>query len=192
MKPTMKKLICIVIVALGVSSTAFSQSKSKSSSYQSKSYTSAIGIRMGTGYYDLFSASFKVFLAETPGAIELNLGFKPRSYGYYYTGNNYHADVFNLSFSASYQYHFDIPPAPGLKWFIGGGLTGYESFVNNSDVYKSGFGFGLFPTGGADYKFNKIPLNVSVDFRPTFIVTRPNDLYSNFAFSVGASARYTF
>jgi len=41
-------------------------------------------------------------------------------------------------------------------------------------------------------EFGNIPLDVSLDFRPTFIVTRPNNLYSNFSFSVGASARYTF
>ena len=190
----MKKLICIVIVALGISSVGFAQSKKNNSSFQSNNYTSSIGIRLGTGYYDLFSASFKTFIAESPSAVELNLGFKPKSYGYYYGGYNGNVDAFNLSFSAAYQYHFDIPDVPGFKWFVGGGFTMWETFISNdqNDNYSSGFGFGLFPTGGGDYKFAKIPLAVSVDFRPTFVVTRPNNLYSYFYFSLGASARYTF
>ena len=183
----MKKLICIVIVVLGISSAGFSQKKS---TYQSNTYTSGIGVRFGSGYFDLVSASYKTFLAESPGALELNLGFRPESYGYYNSGY-YSSNVFNLSFSASYQYHFDIPPVPGLKWFIGGGLTAYETFAN-SNTHYAGFGMGIFPTGGADYKFGSIPLDVSADFRPTFGLVRPNDLHSYFYATVGASARYTF
>ncbi|MBS1598049.1 MAG: hypothetical protein JST75_07470 [Bacteroidetes bacterium] len=187
----MKKLICIVIVVLGISSAGFSQHKSIN---QGNTYTSAIGIRLGTGYYDLFSASFKTFLAESPGALELNLGIKPNSYGYYYTGYNYNANFFNVSFSGAYQYHFDIAPVSGLKWFIGGGVTMWETIVSNNanNAYKSGFGIGLFPTGGADYKFGNIPLNVSIDLRPTFALTTPTSYYSNFYFSAGASVRYVF
>ena len=44
-------------------------------------YHSAIGLRIGTGYSDLFSASYKVFLSDGPGALELNLGVKP-AYSY--------------------------------------------------------------------------------------------------------------
>ncbi|MFT4024308.1 MAG: hypothetical protein QM664_11050 [Flavihumibacter sp.] len=54
---------------------------------------------------------------------------------------------------------------PGLQWYIGGGVAAYNSF-SNKDYYR-GFGLGLFPTGGVDYKFGNIPLNVSADFRPT-------------------------
>ena len=40
---------------------------------------------------------------------------------------------------------------------------------------------GYFPTGGADYKFGKIPLDVSVDIRPTFRVASPTYYnYENF------------
>jgi hypothetical protein len=184
MKPKMKKLICTAIV-LSVITAGFAQKKYPKSTNQSSTYQSGIGIRMGTGYYDLISASYKTFLGSTPGALELNLGVRPQTYGH-------RVDVFNLSFSASYQYHFDIPPVPGLKWFIGGGLTTYNSFVKNNDYYDSGFGFGIFPTGGADYKFAQIPLDVSLDIRPTIGLVRPNDYYDYFNVSFGASARYTF
>ena len=95
-----------------------------------------------------------------------------------------------ISFSASYQYHVPITALPGLQWFIGGGLALTNTFSDNSS-YR-GIGFGLFPTGGADYKFAKIPLDVSVDIRPTFRVFSPAYYdYDNFYFpDFGFSGRY--
>jgi hypothetical protein len=181
----MKKLICIAIVSLGIVSVGFSQ---YSGSNQNSNYQSSIGVRFGTGYYDVFSASYKTFLAATPGALELNLGFRPDSYDGY--------DAFSVSFEASYQYHFNIAPVPGLKWFIGGGLSFYNTSVdnkynNNDYTYSSGFGMGIFPTGGVDYKFANIPLAVSADLRPTIGLIRPNDYYNYEYVSFGISARYT-
>ena len=154
------------------------------------SYKSGIGLRAGGGYYDVIAASFKTFVTD-PGAIELNLGFRP--YSAVYAGYN----QFNLSFSASYQHHFPIGSVEGLKWFVGGGLTAYNTFSSNKDY--SGFGLGIFPTGGVDYKFGNIPLNVSADFRPTFAIVKPDYYgysylsYSRFyAGNAGISARYTF
>lgn len=154
---------------------------------QGSTYKSGIGARLGAGYYDFVSASYKTFITK-PGAIELNLGFRPNTY--YYYASNY--NQFHLSFSAAYQHHFPIKPVEGLQWFVGGGLAAYNTFSSNSDY--SGFGLGIFPTGGADYKFSKIPLNVSADFRPTLALVRPDYYYySKFtANNVGVSARYTF
>jgi hypothetical protein len=171
----MKKLLCIAVVVLCLASRGWTQT----------TYDNSIGIRLGTGYYDIFSASFKTFISSSPSALEFDLGFKPQSYGY-------GLDAFNLSFSAAYQYHFDIAAVPGLRWFIGGGLSAYNTFVSSNQYYQSGFGMGVFPTGGADYKIAKIPLAVSLDFRPTFGFVRPNDYYSYDYFSLGLSARYTF
>ncbi len=150
------------------------------------SYKNAIGARLGSGYYDVFAASFKTFLSEK-GAIELNLGFRP--YSAYY--NAYNSNWFNISFSAAYQHHFQIGDVDGLKWFIGGGITAYNTF--SDDAYYRGFGLGIFPTGGVDYKFPKIPLNVSADVRPTIIIVEPYDYYNRFyAGNFGIAARYTF
>jgi hypothetical protein len=169
----MKKGIGLLSIACFTALCGFSQSK----------YQSAVGVRLGTGYFDVVSASLKTFLGESPSAVEFNLGFKP-SYGNY--------DVFNLSLSAAYQYHFPIGQVDGLQWFIGGGLTGYHSFSGNH--YYRGFGVGIFPTGGVDYKFGNIPLNLSVDLRPTIRIAAPEYYdYSNFYFgNFGVSARYTF
>lgn len=145
------------------------------------SYSNGIGIRAGGGYYDLIAASFKTFVSEK-GAIELNAGFRAYSVSYKW---------FNLSFSASYQHHFDISSVEGLRWFIGGGATAFNTFSDYSG-YR-GFGLGVFPTGGVDYKFSNIPLNVSVDIRPTIGIIKPYSYYNNFyAGNAGASVRYTF
>lgn len=144
-------------------------------------YKNGIGLRAGGGYYDLIAASYKTFIT-TPGAIELNLGMRP--YSAYY-------NWVNLSFSASYQHHFPIGNIEGFRWFVGGGLTAFNSFSSNHD--HRGFGLGIFPTGGVDYKFGNIPLNVSADIRPTISLVEPYDYYGRFyAGNVGASVRYTF
>jgi len=170
---------------LVISAAGFSQT---SSSYRGSDYQTSVGIRFGTGYYDAVSASFKGFLAGTPGALELNLGFRPDSY--------YGYDALSVSFQAAYEYHFNIRPVPGFKWFIGGGLSFYNTSLTNKsnadNSYNSGFGMGIFPTGGVDYKFANIPLAVTADLRPTIGFIRPNDYYNYTYVSFGVSARYTF
>jgi hypothetical protein len=180
----MKKSIILVTACFFYWSSAFSQSTT---------YHSAIGLRIGTGYNDLFSASYKIFLAESPGALEFNLGVKPPYTYAGYPGNPSYtnSDITMMSFSASYQYHIPIPAVPGLQWFIGGGFTLSNTF-SDLEGYN-GLGLGLFPTGGADYKFGKIPLDVSVDIRPTFRIASPVYYdYENFYFpDFGFSARFT-
>jgi hypothetical protein len=159
-------------------------------SYAQSDYKNAIGGRFGTTYYDLFSASFKTFITK-PGALEFNLGVGGRSYDH---GPNYVDKTFTISASAAYQHHFPIGKIEGFKWYVGGGLMIYNSRNDkdgNSDYDYNGFGFGLFPTGGVDYKIKSIPLNVSADVRPTIFITAPgsyNSYYGNF----GIAARYTF
>jgi len=182
MKPTMKKLTCLFVFALSICSIGFSQASN--SSYSSSSYNSAIGIRLGTGYFDLVSASFKTFLNSSPGALELNLGIKQDNYIYdaYYDTRS----EFSVSFAASYQYHFDITSVLGLRWFVGGG-----AIISSTSHY--GFGMGLFPVGGVDYKFSNIPLNLSADIRPVFAVVNPySDHYNSIYPDFGVSARFTF
>ena len=169
----MKKIVLLLIVAVSYSLNLKAQDGSD--------YKSAIGIRLGSTYYDVFSFSYKTFISAQ-GAIELNAGFGSKGYG---EGN--HAST--LSFAGSYQHHFDIKPVNGLKWFIGGGATIFNTFSDNN-TYE-GFGFGIFPTGGIDYKFPTIPLNLTADVRPTFQIVTPS-YYNSFYGNVGIAARYTF
>ena len=168
----MKKLISVIVSLVSLVTLASAQN----------TYQSAIGARIGDGYADLFSASYKTFVSD-PGAIELNLGF--RSYGVP------HYNWVDLSFSASYQYHFKIEAVEGLRWFIGGGLVAFNSFSSYSNY--AGLGLGIFPTGGADYKFANIPLDLSVDIRPTLALVKPYSYYNTFyPGNFGLAARYTF
>jgi len=68
----MKRTVLLLCLALCYSSASTAQT----------TYHSAIGLRIGTGYYDLFSASYKTFISESTSAIELNFGVKP--------ANDYH------------------------------------------------------------------------------------------------------
>ncbi|MBZ5855943.1 hypothetical protein [Flavihumibacter profundi] len=153
---------------------------------QDSEYKSAIGGRLSSGYYDLISGSYKTFISDQ-GALEFNLGFRGDSYESY--------DWVTATFSAAYQHHFDIKPVPGLKWFIGGGLAIYNSF--SGDPNYRGFGMGIFPTGGIDYKFGNIPLNLTADCRPTISLVDPykdSNYHGHESFdgsNFGISVRYT-
>ena len=169
----MKRIVLLLIIAAGISSHTKAQDGSD--------YKSAIGMRLGTTYYDVVSFSFKTFISA-PGAIELNVGFGSKGYA--------HGNAGTLSFAGTYQHHFDIKPVDGLKWFIGGGATMFNTF-SDYDEYD-GFGFGIYPTGGVDYKFSNIPLNLTADIRPTFLVANPNNGNDGFIGNLGIAARFTF
>jgi hypothetical protein len=72
---------------------------------------------------------------------------------------------------------------PGLSWFYGGGAyVGFES--EPSETF-------LGPTGiiGLDYKFNNVPLNLTLDWKPELdIIPAVNFVPDAFALSV----RFTF
>jgi len=175
----MKKVILVAVLTAMIGFSGFAQS----------TYKSAIGGRFGTTYYDIGSVSYKFFVAE-PAAIELNLGLGSRGYGY--LNGDYRTSY--VHFSGAYQHHFKIP-VEGLRWFIGGGAVVYNAFVDKDaddrfeDDYK-GVGVGLFPTGGIDYKFANIPLNLTADVRPTFVLAKA-DAYDSFEPNVGVAVRYT-
>lgn len=166
----MKKIALLLIVAFSFSGIINAQ--------RGGNYKTALGIRFGNTYYDAFSFSYKNFTTKN-GALELNVGFGSRGY------DDYSAST--MQFALGYQWHFDFP-VEGLKWFVGGGATLFNTF-SDGEKY-SGFGFGIFPTGGIDYKVNSIPLNLSFDLRPTFLIASPS--YYNSAYSnVGLAIRYT-
>lgn len=142
-------------------------------------YKNAIGGRLGTTYYDVLSFSYKSFISRA-GALELNAGFGAKGYGSHNTSS--------LTGAITYQHHFEIRPAPGLNWYVGGGLTIFNTFSKKND-YR-GFGFGLYPTGGVEYTFGNIPLNVSADIRPTVHAAGPG-VYNSYNGNFGIAARYT-
>lgn len=142
-------------------------------------YKSAIGIR--AGYPP--AASFKQFVSDQ-GAIEAFAGFFP--FGSYYR---------YVTLGATYQHHFPIGSIEGFQWYIGGGAAIQIWAYDNDPIYDglNNFFPGVVAVGGVDYKFSQIPLNVSADVMPTFLIG--GDLYrglSHFRGGGGVSARYTF
>ena len=171
----MKRIALFFVAMVSISATLKAQDGSN--------YKSAIGGRLGTTYYDVLSFSYKNFISKQ-GALEFNAGFGAKKYDH----SDGHYNATTLSFALTYQHHFDIKPVEGLRWFIGGGATIFNTF-SDGDEYD-GFGFGIYPTGGIDYKFSGIPLNLTADVRPTIHVVGPgyyNSFYSNF----GLAVRYT-
>jgi hypothetical protein len=163
----MKKLFFALVVVMCCVFTAQGQS----------TYKSAIGLRLG---YPA-AVSYKHFLNEK-GAIEAFVGF--RGYG---LGRS-------INFGAMYEHHTPITSVEGLQWYVGGGAGAWLWSWNNG--FDPGPDYGgvnitIMACGGLDYKFADLPLNLSVDWVPTFVL---GDSYysAGFGFGYGAlSARYT-
>ena len=124
-------------------------------------YKMALGARFTTANATVNNAiSFKYFLNETR-ALEGLFSFDPVTLG------------------ALYEVHRPLG-APGLQWFFGGGA--YVSF-NNDDV------FGAMGIIGLDYKFQKIPLNISVDWKPELNLVEEVSFEAS---TVGLGVRFVF
>lgn len=166
------KKIALVVALLAI----FTITKAQSN------YKRSLGIRLSTHQeYAAIAASYKFFVME-PGAVELNLGFGNKKY----MGEN----APGVSLAGTFQYHFDIPDVKGLKWFLGAGLVAFNTRSDYNDY--DGAGLGLYPTGGVDYKFANIPLNLSADFRPTFHIAGPKNYDNTYPHDVGIAARIAF
>ena len=139
----LKKITLAVALIAGCALTSYSQD-----------YKSAIGLRLG---YPI-SASYKTFISD-PGAIEVFAGFRS------WTGYSW----FNIG--GLYEHHAEIPGADGLKWYFGGGASAFFwSYDSNFIDSGSSTSFGLLGVIGLDYKFAEAPINLSVDWIPTFFV----------------------
>lgn len=169
----MKKVtvLLMIVCTLAINSQAQKNTGSE--------YKTAVGARISAP--GIFSGSLKHFLFPA-GALEVHAGFGHESY---YYGLNY------FRIGAMYQHHFPIGNVPGFKWYVGGGaFFQFMDYKRNYDNYSKAL-FALHAVGGVDYKFSKIPLNVSADWMPTvFLGDNP---YDGFRGSYGGiAARYTF
>ncbi|MBA2499591.1 MAG: hypothetical protein H0V30_07685 [Chitinophagaceae bacterium] len=84
-----------------------------------------------------------------------------------------------------YEIHGDIGGAPGLKWYIGPGA--HIGFYD--DKYGDGTFAGIDGVLGLDYKINKAPINLSLDWQPSFEFGSGRGFYGNLG---GLGIRYTF
>jgi hypothetical protein len=139
---------------------------------QAQDYKSAIGGKVGYGLI----ASYKTFLNES-SAIDIFGGIR---WG-------------GIAAGAYYLKHTPISSVDRLQWYwgFGGSFTTWDYGVPSLDNY---YELGISGVLGLDYSFDDLPLNVSVDWAPTFVVADSWDYtgsYNRFRSGYGAlSVRY--
>ncbi|MEP7278648.1 MAG: hypothetical protein ABI813_08405 [Bacteroidota bacterium] len=133
-------------------------------SLHAQDYKLGLGIRFSNASPTLSnSVSVKYFIREN-SAVDALVSFGGSRFG----------------IGGLYEIHTPLNATAGLKWYYGGG--GYIGFQDH-DTY-------LGPTGvvGLDYKFENIPLNLSLDWKPELdIIPRINFVPDAF----GLTARFT-
>ena len=84
-----------------------------------------------------------------------------------------------------YELHYDINGAPGLKWYVGPGA--HLGFYNTK--YGNGSYAGIDGVLGLDYKINNAPINLSLDWQPSFEFGTGRGFTGSWG---GLGVRYTF
>ncbi len=142
---TMKIRLAILVFALSI---LFSTSGNTQ-----EFYNSAVGLRLG---YPA-SVTYKTFLNDE-SALEAYAGLRSWSFG----------SFFNIS--GAYQVHKPIDEVDGLQWYYGGGASVY--FWTYDDIFLdrnySSTSFGVQGYLGLDYTFEDAPINLTLDWVPSF------------------------
>jgi hypothetical protein len=120
-------------------------------SMQAQDYKSAIGGKLGYGLV----ASYKKFLSEK-AAIDV--------FGGIHWGGSVMGGI-------NYSIHKDIKEVEDLRWYYGAGAN-FFSWAAGSYTWAE---VGVSGNIGLEYTFKDIPLNLSVDYVPTFIVYDTDD-----------------
>jgi hypothetical protein len=114
-----------------------------------------------------------------PSAISLKhhsaLGFTMEVIGYFWKGNR---------LTGLIEKDRAVPGLPGLNWYTGFGahMSMYES-----TTYSGKSLLGVDGTIGLDYKIPTAPLNLSIDWQPSFEFGGGSDFLANWG---GVSVRY--
>ncbi len=129
---------------------------------QAQNFNSAIGARFG---YPL-SITYKQFINES-AAFEVFGGTRGNtgSFGYRW-----------FSVSGAYQIHKPIESIEGLDYYYGAGASVYFwTFDFDTDSAKTSFGLQGYL--GLSYTFDDKPINVSLDWVPTFFLNGYGDSF---------------
>ncbi|MFY7964485.1 MAG: hypothetical protein ACOVO1_06285 [Chitinophagaceae bacterium] len=133
-------------------------------------YKSAIGFKFYPG-----AVSYKTFVKSNT-AIEANAYFW--QYG--------------ARITALYEYHGDINDVSGLKWYAGFGThVGFwnDTWKKEYPTRANGVAIGADGVLGLDYKISGAPINLSLDWQPSFNVIGYNYFEGGWG---GLAIRYTF
>lgn len=94
----------------------------------------------------------------------------------------------NIAFTGLYEYHAPIKGVDGLRWYVGGG--GHVNYFSwkDSDV-DAVTTFGVAGIVGLEYKFANLPLAISADWQPAYIISNPSGFSAE---NGGIGVKYTF
>ena len=134
------KRVFVLLIALTMLNITISNAQSSSSN--SSTYTTALGVK----FYPT-GVTLKHFISDNHALEGL---------GYFY---NYGFRITGL-----YEIYGDINNARGLRWYIGPGA--HVGFYNTK--YGGGSIAGVDGVLGLDYKVTNAPLNLSLDWKPSF------------------------
>lgn len=152
---------------------------------QAQEYQSAVGLRLGSPA----SISYKTFLGGSQNALEVFAGTKGEKTSVF--GSNYGWRWFTVG--AAYQLHqpLELGDIDALNWYWGfGGSAYFWSFDDGFFADESTTSFAAQGYIGVDYSFENAPINLSLDWVPSFFF---NGFGSGFGADYGAlSVRYTF
>ena len=155
----MRKVFVFLAFILTVSA---SQAQSKSAS--GSSYKTALGVKV----WDGGGVTFKHFLTDK-NALEL--------IGYFWNRGT--------RITGLYEIHGPIKDAAGLQWYIGPGAhVGFYNTKNGDGAF-----IGIDGVLGLDYKFKGAPINISLDWQPSFEFGDNRGFVGSWG---GLGIRYTF
>lgn len=166
----MKRLLTVCLVAAGMITATSATAQDES---LNPGYRTALGVRLSSSNaMQNNSVSLKQFITPRV-AIE----------GLFTFGDP-------LALGALVEFHKPLS-ASGLNYFYGaGGYVGFVKEVNtNTQKTVTNTNFGAQGVIGLDYKFNNIPLNLSLDWKPELNIV--NDINFEPA-AIGFTARFTF
>lgn len=156
----MRKIILSALVVL----FSISISQAQNNSTNSSSYKNALGVKVLDGG----GITFKHFVSGN-NALEF--------IGYFWNRGT--------RITGLYEIHGPISGASGLKWYIGPGA--HIGFYNTK--YGDGSFVGLDGVLGLDYKFKGAPINMSIDWQPSFEFGDNRGFVGSWG---GFAVRYTF
>ena len=145
--------------AVAILLTTFATAQNKTAN--SLEYKTAAGIKV----WDGVGLSLKTFIQDK-AALEF-VGFF----------NSAGARVTGL-----YEFHGDLNTEGNLKWYIGPGA--HVGFYKGNNTLV-----GIDGVVGLDYKFNELPLNISLDWQPSFEFGTGRGFVGSWG---GLGVRYTF
>jgi hypothetical protein len=155
----MKNVLILISIFIIVAASANAQS-------MGRTYKTALGVKV----WDGAGVSFKTFVTPQ-NAVEV-IGYFNRN---------------GTRLTGLYEIHNRIEGAPGLKWYIGPGahvgFYDYKGYTGDRAVV------GIDGVLGLDYKINKAPLNLSIDWQPSFEFADNRGFAGSWG---GLGIRYTF